>query len=121
MVIGSLPLLKGLLPHFLRHPLLFVLYLGNTLCEREFGFTDITLPAYSMTAFQCFLYPVHQRVEWHIQERVVEMVVGCFQHEPASEGMVSETGQCLVVILMTEAMGKLECCIFGSQHEHIAR
>ena len=74
-----------------------------------------------MTRAQRALDDGHERVEGYVEKRVAQLVVGHFQGEALTVGVVCKRGQRLIFVSHAHAAPELLRSVFGTEHVDVAR
>ena len=77
---------------------------------------DVALPTYGVAVAQGAIDSVDERVERQVEKDVAHAVVGQFKGYWATERMMGETGQGLVFVGPTHAIGKRLGRVRGTEH-----
>lgn len=116
MVVGGAEGLKGTLPVELVIVRLVVLQYGDATLKVKVWFADVTLPTDRMTVLERMYDGVHERVDRHVEEVVVHLIVRDLQDKRLAERMMGEARQREIFLGPAYAMGKLQGRVPGSQH-----
>ena len=71
-----------------------------------------------MSSAHALLYPRHQGVDGHVEKGAMVAVVGHLQSEALVERVVCETGHGDPLLLLADAMGKLQRRVARAEHEY---
>ena len=71
---------------------------GNSVCERESLFRNVTIPAEGVSAFQCMIHGFHQLIKRKIVHTVVFPVIGNFNLHFTIVWLMGKAGQLNIVV-----------------------